>query len=111
MTEYQKIVLKKIGKNKDILKIKFLESLHKRIQHKYLAAAISKCFQNKIYKIIIDMNNIDEPSYKFVATLMEATAKVRTQNGDIKLINTSQQAKQVISSFNCYAYLSVPTGS
>jgi len=109
LLEKQKIVLKKIGKNKDIIKIQFIESIHHKILHSYLTAAISKCFKNDFYKILLDMTNVDEPTVKFVATLIEATAKVRTKNGDIKLINISSQAKQMILSFNAYAYLSVKT--
>ena len=57
------------------------------------------------------MTNIDEPSSKFIATVIEATAKVRTKDGDVKLINISDQARQIVSSFNSYAYLSVQKGS
>lgn len=108
MTEPKKIVLKKIGKNKDIIKMQFYQSMHQNELHAYFAAAMSKCFNNEFYKIILDMTNIDEPTTKFIATLIEATAKVRTKNGDIKIINLTHQAKQVLLSFNAYAYLSVP---
>ena len=107
----KKIILKKIGKNKDIIKIQFIESIHENVLHTYLAAAISKCFKNNFYKILLDMTNIDEPTNKFIATLIEATAKVRTKKGDIKLINITNQAKQIILSFNAYSYLSMPTQS
>lgn len=108
MAENKKIVLKKIGKRKDIIKIQFYKSIHQNELHTYLAAAISKCFNNDYYKILLDMTNIDDPTSKFIATLIEATAKVRTKNGDVKLINISNQAKQIILSFNAYSYLSVP---
>ena len=108
MAENKKIVLKKIGKNKDIIKIQFYKSIHQNELHTYFATAISKCFTNDFFKIILDMTNIDEPTSKFIATLVEATAKVRTKKGDVKLINISNQAKQMILSFNAYSYLSVP---
>ena len=108
MAENKKITLKKIGKNKDIIKIHFFESVHQNELHTYLAAAISKCFSNDFHKIILDMTNIDDPTIKFIATLIEATAKVRSKNGDIKLINISPLAKQMILSFNAFSYLSVP---
>ena len=108
LTESKKIVLKKIGKNRDIIKIQFYKSIHQTELHTYFAAAISKCFSHDYFKIILDMTNIDEPTNKFVATLVEATAKVRSKQGDVKLINISHQAKQMILSFNAYSYLSVP---
>ena len=57
------------------------------------------------------MTNIDNPPSDFVATLIEATAKVRTKDGDVKIINASEQAEQALSAFNAYAYLSVPKES
>jgi len=107
MTEQHKIILCKVGKNKDIIKIQFLESLNKRIQHNYLAAAFSKCFKNHFYKIILDMTNLEDISYPFIATLIEATSKVRSKDGDVKIINLSDMAKQSISTFNSYTYLSI----
>ena len=111
LSEKQKIVLKKIGKNKDIIKIQFYKSIHQNELHTYLAAAISKCFKNNFYKILLDMTNIDEPTNKFIATLIEATAKVRTKKGDVKIVNITHPAKQMILSFNAYSYLSMPIQS
>ena len=108
LTENQKIYLIRIGKNKDIIKIQFYRSLPQHDLHTYFTAAISKCFSNKFYKIIVDMTNVDEPTTKFIATLIEATAKVRTKKGDVKIINLTHQAKQILLSFNAYSYLSVP---
>ncbi len=107
MSETKKIVLKKIGKNKDIIKIQFIESVHQNLLHTFLTAAISKCFRHKFYKILLDMKNIDEPTNQFVATLIEATAKVRSKKGDIKLFNMTKEAKQIVLSFNAYTYLSI----
>ena len=111
MTENKKIILFKLGKNKDIIKIKFLEQVSSKLLAPYLTAAINKCFKNNYYKIILDMTNIDNPTPDFVATLIEATAKVRTRDGDVKIINASEQAEQALAAFNAYAYLSVPKES
>ena len=54
------------------------------------------------------MTNIDDLDSDFIATIIEATAKVRTKDGDIKIINISEQAEHLLSDFNAYAYLSVP---
>lgn len=107
MSDIKKIVLKKTGQNRDIIKIEFLESLPKQLQHTYLAAAFSKCFRNNYSKIILDMTNIEEPSNLFIATIIEATAKVRLKKGDVKLINMSDNSKQIVLSFNSYTYLSI----
>ena len=108
MTENKKIMLKKIGKNKDIIKIQFDHSLPSQELPTYFTAAISKCLNTGFFKIILDMTQVDEPTTKFIATLIEATAKVRTKKGDIKIINLSHQAKQILLSFNAYSYLSIP---
>lgn len=108
MSENKKIILKKLGKNRDIIKIKFMEPLSSKLLTTYLTAAFNKCFKNKFYKIILDMSNIDNPESDFVATLIEATAKVRSKDGDVKIINASEQAEQALAAFNAYAYLSVP---
>jgi len=105
MADQKKVILKKTGVKKDIIKIQFFESLNKRLQHTYLAASIGKCFKNNFYKIILDMTNINEPSYPFIATIIEATAKARTKSGDVKIINISDEAKHVLLSFNIYTYL------
>jgi len=108
MAESRKITLEKLGKNRDIVKIKFANNVIPKLATAYLTAAFNKCFQNNFYKIILDMTHIDLPSHNFIATLIEATAKVRTKDGDVKIINVSEQAEQALATFNAYAYLSVP---
>jgi len=108
MTENKKIILEKLGRNKDVIKIKFLEPLNSKLLTTYLTAALNKCFKNSFFKIILDMTNIDNPTPDFVATLIEATAKIRTKDGDVKIINVSEPAEQALAAFNAYAYLSVP---
>lgn len=108
MAENKKIVLEKLGKNRDIIKIKFMEPLSGKLLTTYLTAAFNKCFKNCYYKIILDMTNVDNLTPDFVATLVEATAKVRTKDGDVKIINASESAEQAMAAFNAYAYLSVP---
>ena len=111
MSENKKIILEKLGKNRDIIKIKFMEPLSSKLLTTFLTAAFNKCFKNNFYKIILDMTNINNPSPDFVATLIEATVKVRTKDGDVKIINMSKQAEQALAAFNAYAYLSVPKES
>lgn len=108
MSTEKKIILEKLGKNRDIIKIKFLESLNRKLVTTYLTAAFNKCFKNNFYKIILDMTHVDDPEPDFVATLIEATVKVRTKDGDVKIINVSEHAEQMLAAFNAYAYLSVP---
>jgi hypothetical protein len=108
MSENKKIILEKLGKNRDIIKIKFLEPLSSKLLTTYLTAAFNKCFNNCYYKIILDLTNIDNLEPDFVATLIEATAKVRTKDGDVKIINASEQAEHALAAFNAYAYLTVP---
>ena len=111
MSENRKIILEKLGKNKDIIKIKFMEPLSGKLLTTYLTAAFNKCFKNSFYKIILDMTNIDNPPPDFVATLIEATAKLRKKDGDVKIINISEGAEQALAAFNAYAYLTVPKES
>jgi len=108
MAERRKVILEKIGKNRDIVKIKFTKYVIPKLAATYLTAAFNKCFKNNYYKIILDMTHIDIPSHNFIATLIEATAKVRTKDGDVKIINMSEQAERALAVFNAYAYLSVP---
>ncbi len=107
MAEHHKIVLRRLGKNRDIIKIQFLEAVAEDLAHTYLAAAVGKCFKNKFFKIILDMKNIPEPTARFIATIIEATVKVRSQKGDIKLVNLSESASRMINAFNAYAYLTI----
>ena len=109
MVESKKIILEKLGKDRDIVKIRFLKPVSHKVSTTYLTAAFNKCFRNNFYRIILDMTHIDNPSPDFVATLIEATAKVRTKDGDVKIINISEQAEQALAAFNAYAYLSVPS--
>jgi hypothetical protein len=108
MTESRKLILRKVGKNRDIIKIKFTEAVSPKLATGYLTAAFNQCFQHSFFKIILDMTYIDDPSPTLIATLIEATAKVRSKHGDVKIINVSDSAEQAIADFNAYAYLSVP---
>ncbi|NOZ61212.1 MAG: hypothetical protein GXO74_05985 [Calditrichaeota bacterium] len=107
MAEQHKIVLRRVGEKSDIIKIQFTATVPTDIADSYLAAAFGKCFKNKFYKIILDMKHIDEPNYRFIATVIEATTKVRSRNGDVKLINVSDAANHTINSFNAYTYLTI----
>lgn len=109
MAEVNKVIFDRAGKNKSIIKIKFADNISSKQLSIYLTAAISKCFKSKYYKIIIDLANIDDLPIEFTATLIEATAKIRTKkDGDIKIINLTDLAKQSMASFNAIAYLSMP---
>lgn len=108
MAENQKVILEKTGKDRNIIKIRFAEPMNPKNSATYLTAAFNQCFKHSFYKIILDMTNVDEPGHHFIATLIEATAKVRTKNGDVKIINMSPSAEQALAGFNAYAYLSVP---
>lgn len=107
MAEQHKIILHRVGKDRDIVKIQFLEGLAEDLAHTYLAAAFGKCFKNNFFKIILNMKNIDDPNARFIATIIEATVKARSQKGDIKLINLSESASRRINGFNAYAYLTI----
>lgn len=104
----KKIILEKMGRNRDIIKIRFTDHLSPKLATTYLTAAFNKCFKNCYYKIILDMTNVDEPSPNFIATLIEATVKVRSKDGDVKVINITEPAEQALAAFNAYAYLTVP---
>lgn len=108
MGKGQKLILEKMGSDGSIIKIRFTESINEKLAPAYLTAAFNKCFKNKYYKLILDMTHIDNPSQNFISTVIEATAKVRTREGDVKIINLSDEAKQMMAAFNAYAYLSVP---
>lgn len=107
IAEDKKVVLEKVGQNQTIIKIRFTGPMSQKLSTLYLTAALTKCFKNKFYKIILDLAHIDNPSPDFIATLIEATAKVRIKDGDIKIINMSEASKQGLAAFNAYAYLSV----
>ena len=109
MGKGQKIILEKMGSDGSIIKIRFTESVNAKLAPTYLTAAFNKCFKNNYYKLILDMTNIESPSQNFISTVIEATAKVRTKEGDVKIINLSDEADQMMAAFNAYAYLSVPT--
>lgn len=53
------------------------------------------------------MTHIEDPSPDFIATVIEATAKVRSKDGDVKIINASDRAVQALAGFNAYAYLTI----
>jgi len=108
MGKGQKIVLEKVGREGNIIKIRFIEPVSAKLAPAYLTAAFNKCFKNKFYKLILDMTHIDDPSQNFISTIIEATAKVRSKEGDVKIINLSSEADLMMSGFNAYAYLSVP---
>jgi len=107
MSDTQKIILERLGKNRDIIKIKFLPPINNKLLTLYLTAAFNKCFKNCYYKIILDMASVDDPTPDFIATVIEATAKVRSKDGDVKIINLSDRAEQALAAFNAYAYLSI----
>lgn len=103
------IILERIGQQKDIVKIRFTEEVKSQTSIVYIVAAINKCFQSGYSRLIIDMGQIDLPHNTFIATLIEATSKVRRKAGDIKIINMSEEARNIISGFNALSYLTVET--
>lgn len=107
MSNKKVIVMERIGQNKDIVKIRFTEEVKSQKSIVYIVAAINKCFQGGYSRLIIDMGHVNMPHNTFIATLIEATSKVRRKEGDIKIINLSDEAKNVISGFNALSYLTV----
>jgi len=108
MSEDKKIVvLERIGQNKNIVKIRFTRNVNFQQSLKYMIAALSKCFELGYCRIVIDMGQIEATNNDLTATLIEATSKVRKKDGDIKLINLTEQAKQIMAGFSAYSYLSI----
>ncbi|MBN2008631.1 hypothetical protein JW960_04705 [candidate division KSB1 bacterium] len=103
------IILEKVGSQKNLIKIRFLQDMPANQSITYLVAALGKCFKHCYYKIIIDLQQLTHINDNFIATIVEATAKVRREKGDIKIINLPETAKRAISDFNAYMFLSVTT--
>ena len=101
------ILLEKVGTNGNIIKIRFNQEISPRRSVAYIAAAFDKCFKNNYFNIILDLGNVPEVSNKFIATIIEATVKVRRKAGDIKIINIPENVKNIVAGFNAYLYLSV----
>lgn len=108
--EVKTVSLECLSNDEKIIKIVFNKTITPTKSTAYLIAAIRKCFKHGYYKIIVDMQKIDAPSNHFIAALVESTSKVRRKNGDIKVINLNEEAKQVMAAFNAYYYLSIQSG-
>lgn len=108
--EVKAVSLECLSNDEKIIKIVFNKTLAPKKSAAYLIAAIGKCFKHGYYKIIVDMQKIEEPSNYFIAALIESTSKVRRKSGDIKVINLNEGAKQVMAAFNAYYYLSIQSG-
>ena len=107
MSDKKVVLLERIGREKKIIKIRFIREVTPARTTAYIAAAFNKCFKHGYYSIIIDMKNINLPHNNFIATIIEATSKVRRKNGDIKIINLTETAKQTMAGFNAYTYLTI----
>ena len=109
MPDNKKVMsLERVGSKSKIVKIKFIKEVPATRSAAYIAAAFNKCFKHSIYKIIIDMENINSSLHNnFIATIIEATTKVRRQKGDIKIINLSELAEQAFTGFNAFSYLTI----
>ena len=101
------VLLERVGATGKIIKIKFLRELTPARSAAYIAAAFNKCFKHGVHQIIVDMEHINSPHNNFIATIIEATNKVRRKNGDIKIINVSELAKQTMAGFNAYSFLTI----
>lgn len=104
------VSLECLSNDEKIIKIVFNKSLTPTKSTAYLIAAVRKCVKHGFYKIIIDLERIQSPSNHFVAALIESTSRVRREDGDIKVINISDDARQVMAAFNAYFYLSIQSG-
>ncbi|MBN1153476.1 hypothetical protein JXB12_01000 [candidate division KSB1 bacterium] len=105
MSKEKTVVLECISNKKKIIKIRFTRELSSYQSTAYLITAIKKCMSYGFYKIIIDMENIDSTVNNMTATLIEVTSKVRRKDGDIKLINLSEQLHDDIAGFNALTFL------
>lgn len=72
-----------------------------------LQNAFDECFQNGVSNIILDFKNVQYPSTSFIALLIEATSRARRLDGDLKLINVRDTAKNNFSTFTPLSYLNI----
>jgi anti-anti-sigma factor len=108
MPENQKVVtIENLNNDHKIARVRFTQDLSPNRLNTYLTAALDKCFQHNYSKIIIDLEQIVSISNAVIATLIEATAKVRRKQGDIKIINMSEELKQIMAGFNALTFLSI----
>ncbi|MFQ5638007.1 MAG: ATP-binding protein [bacterium] len=71
-----------------------------------LKESFRSCFENGQYRIILDLKSINFPSSSLIALLIEATNRVRRLNGDLKIINLSNSAKNNFATFSPLSFLS-----
>ncbi len=65
------------------------------------------CFRNGQTKIILDLKDVTFPSTSLIALLIEATSRARRLNGDVKIVNLSNSAKNNLTTFSPLSYLSL----
>jgi len=105
MSKQKTVVLECLSHKKKVIKVRFSRKISSRQSTAYMVASIKQCFKHGFYKIIFDMENIEAISGNFVATLIEVTSKVRRKDGDIKIINLSENLYSEISGFNALTFL------
>jgi len=105
MGEKKTVILECLSNRKKVIKIRFTRKLSSYQSNAYLITAVKKCLNYGFYKIIIDMENIDSKTSNLTATLIEVTSKIRRKEGDIKLINLSENLHDDIAGFNALTFL------
>lgn len=65
------------------------------------------CLKKRDFHIILDMQKVHYPTASFIALLVEATSRLRRVNGDVKLINLRQSARNNLATFSPISFLSV----
>ncbi len=65
------------------------------------------CFRRGHTKIILDLAHLTFPSSSLIALLIEATSRARRLNGDVKILNLQNTAKNNLATFSPLTYLSV----
>ncbi|MBN1154344.1 ATP-binding protein [candidate division KSB1 bacterium] len=69
--------------------------------------AIYRCFLDKKYKIVLDLNNIKYPPTKLISLFIEAANQARRLGGYLKPINLGKSTENNLMSFNAASYLSL----
>jgi anti-anti-sigma factor len=61
--------------------------------------------KSKNHKVILDMTSVDHIHYLVVKRLVENAINLRSQNGDLKLVNINDDAKHIIRFTGADQYL------
>lgn len=103
----ESVTVERLDGSPNSVRITLNETDDVQVLQRDLQLILDSCFNQGLYNIVLNLENLEYPPTSFIALIIEATSRARRLQGDVWLVNVSHSAKNNFVTFTPTSYLTL----